>query len=316
MVKIKRIDDFATMTESITHNNMESEMAVMFADISGSTRLYERLGDTRAFAAINNCLDILRRLTEVHRGRVVKTIGDEIMAVFPDAALAAQTACEMQLEVSALPPLDGVQMAIRIGFHFGTVIESKEDGDVFGDTVNTAARMAGIAHAGHIITSDATVKQLPAIMRSSIRALEALTVKGKTEDIRVCEVLWQESSEMTMMVNRTFTPQQADAVVRLVHSGQEFIVNADRPSLTLGRDEQADIVIEDRRASRMHGRIERRRDKFVFVDQSANGSYLTFRGEDEIELRREEVVLRGSGSISLGHPYQKDPSEVVEFFCE
>lgn len=304
------------MNVAIMQNSREREMAVMFADVSGSTRLYEQLGDARAFTAINNCLDILRRLTEAHRGRVVKTIGDEIMAVFPDASAAAQTACEMQLDVAALPPMDGVRMAIRIGFHAGTVIENLDDGDVFGDTVNTAARMAGIANAGQIITSEATVKQLPPILRSSIRALEALTVKGKAEDIRVCEVLWQESSEMTMMVNRTFPPPQAEPVLRLAHSGQQFLVNTERPAITLGRDEQADIVIQDRRASRMHARIERRRDKFVFVDQSANGSFLTFRGEDEIELRREEVVLRGSGSISLGHSYRQDPSEVVEFFCE
>ncbi|MBI1424328.1 MAG: FHA domain-containing protein [Gammaproteobacteria bacterium] len=290
---------------------------MLFADVSGSTRLYEYLGDTLAFATINNCLTILRRLTEAHQGRVVKTIGDEIMAVFPDAGLAVQTACEMQLEMKAQPPVGNAQVAIRIGFHYGSVIESGQgDGDVFGDTVNIAARMASIANGGQIITSETTVKQLPPIMRSSIRALDALTVKGKAEDIQVFEVIWQESSEMTMMVSRTLTPSLAEPVVRLIHAGQEFIVNAQRLSLTLGRGEQADIIFQDRRASRMHGRIERRRDKFVFVDQSANGSYLTFSGEDEIELRREEVVLRGNGSISLGHPYRKDPSETVEFFCE
>lgn len=296
--------------------NAEREMAVLFADISGSTRLYEQLGDAQAFAAIDNCLARLRRLTEAHQGRVVKTIGDEIMAVFPDAGLAVQTACEMQMEMEAQPPLGETRVMIRIGFHYGSVIESQADGDVFGDTVNIAARMASIANGGQIITSEATVKQLPPIMRSSIRALDALTVKGKAEDIRVFEVIWQESSDMTMMVSRTFTPPQVEPVLRLVHAGEEFIVNAQRPSLTMGRGDQADIVFQDRRASRVHARIERRRDKFVYVDQSANGSYLTFRGEDEVELRREEVVLRGNGSISLGHPYQKDPSEVVEFFCE
>ena len=65
----------------------------------------------------------------------------------------------------------------------------------------------------------------------------------------------------------------------------------------------------------MHAKIERRRDKFVFIDQSSNGSYITFKGENEILLRREELLLRGSGSISFGHTYSKDPSEVVEFFC-
>ena len=300
----------------IASSNIEREMAVLFADVSGSTRLYELLGDTRAFATINNCLDILRRITGAHGGRVVKTIGDEIMAAFPDAISAVQAASAMQMEVSGQPPVDNTRVAVRIGFHYGPVLENKADGDVFGDTVNIASRMANIAHGGQIITSEMTVSEFPPIMRTSTRLLDALTVKGKTDDIKVHEVIWLESEETTMMVGRTHSILPAKSTVRLVHQGREFIINADRPSITLGRDSQADIVIGDPRASRMHARIERRRDKFVFVDQSSNGSYITIKEEDEIQLRREELVLRGSGSISLGHSYKKDPSEIVEFFCE
>lgn len=300
------------MTDSIPNNK-----AVLFADISGSTRLYEQLGDALAFNTVSDCLALMRRLTEAHQGRVVKTIGDEIMAVFPDASTAVQAACELQLELEAQPPVRGnIRVAVRIGFHYGPVIENRHDGDVFGDTVNIAARMAELANSEQIITTDATIAQLPPIMRGSVRALDALTIKGKAEDIKVFEVLWQEGSDVTMMVSRTFVPPEAGAVVRLLHAGEEFTVDAGRPLLTMGRGEQADITFQDRRASRMHARIERRRDKFVFVDQSANGSYVTFNGEDEVSLHREEVALRGSGRISLGHPYSKDPSEIVEFFCE
>lgn len=303
------------MTEN-TSSSAEPEKAVLFADISGSTRLYEILGDTRALATINGCLDILQRLTKDHRGRVVKTIGDEIMALFPDADTAVQTACEMQLAVTAMPPVDNIRIAIRIGFHCGPVIEDERDGDVFGDTVNTAARMANIAKGGQIITSGVTVSKLPRVMRASARLLDALTVKGKAEDIEVFEVIWQESSEMTMMSGRTQSLHAAqEAGLRLVHRGEEFILDAERPSAMLGRDAQAEVVIQDRMASRAHAKIERRRDKFVFIDQSTNGSYITINGEKEIQLRREELLLRGSGRISFGHSYSKDPSEVVEFFC-
>lgn len=296
--------------------NTQQDKAVLFADVSGSTRLYEVLGDARAFAAINGCLDILRKVTAAHSGRVVKTIGDEIMAVFPDAVAAAQAACEMQLAVSAQPAIDNTQVAIRIGFHFGPVLESPGDGDVFGDTVNVAARMAGIAKAQQIITTDATVATLPPIMHASTRTFNSLSVKGKADDIAVREVIWQASEDMTMMVSNTFPPQGAEPTLQLIHQGDRFTVNAGHPAVTIGRDEQADIVVQDRRASRMHARIERRRDKFVFVDLSSNGSYILVKGETEIQLRREEFVLRGSGSISLGHPYQKDPTEIIEFFCQ
>ena len=303
------------MTEKIP-SNIEQEMTVLFADISGSTRLYELLGDTLAFSTIHNCLDVLRRITGAHGGRVIKTIGDEIMAVFPDATSAVQAASEMQSEISAQPLVDNARIAIRIGFHYGSVLENRTDGDVFGDTVNIASRMANIAQGGQIITSEITVSKFPQIMRASTRMLDALTVKGKAEDIKVFEVIWLESAETTMMVGRTNTILPTKSAVRLIHRDREFVINADRPSITLGRDNQADIVIEDPRASRMHARIERRRDKFVFIDQSSNGSYITINGEDEIQLRREELVLRGSGSISLGHSYKKDPTEVVEFSCE
>lgn len=290
------------------------ERTVLFADVSGSTRLYEVLGDARAFAAISDCLDILRKLTAAHSGRVVKTIGDEIMAVFPDAMTAVHAACEMQLVVSSRKPVDDVRVAIRIGLHYGAVLES--DGDVFGDTVNVAARMAGIAKAEQIITTGSTVSALPPIMRASTRALSTLSIKGKADDVEVREVIWQESEEMTMMVGNTLPPSAAEPTLKLVHQGETFVVDASRPSVTIGRDEQADIVIQDKRASRMHARIERRRDKFVFVDISSNGSYLIVKGEAEIQLHREEFVLRDSGSISLGHSYKKDPTEVVEFLCQ
>ena len=69
-------------------------------------------------------------------------------------------------------------------------------------------------------------------------------------------------------------------------------------------------------ASRLHARIERRRDKFVLIDQSTNGTYVTLEGEKEILLRREELILRGRGHISFGHTYQPEPAEVLRFACE
>jgi class 3 adenylate cyclase len=298
---------------STSSTNTQQDKAVLFADVSGSTQLYELLGDERAFDAINGCLEILRRLTISHSGQVVKTIGDEIMAVFPDAMSAVQAACEMQLVISAKPAIDDTHVAIRIGFHFGPVLENPNDGDVFGDTVNIAARMAQIANAQQIITTGATVSLLPPIMRAGTRTFNSLSIKGKTDNIEVREVIWQESEEMTMMVGNTYTPKPSEPPLTLIHQGDQFIMDEVHPILTIGRDEQANIVIQDRRASRMHAKIERRRDKFVLVDLSSNGTYVIIKGETEIELRREEFVLRESGTISLGHSFKKDPSEFIEF---
>src|SRR2546425_11994961 len=76
---------------------------VLFADVSGSTQLYEAAGDTTAHGAIAGCLDVMRKAVEGARGRVVKTIGDEEMALFPSADAAAAGAATMLGAVEALP---------------------------------------------------------------------------------------------------------------------------------------------------------------------------------------------------------------------
>src|SRR6266540_1962846 len=140
------------------------ERAILFADVSGSTALYELLGDRPAAKAIEACLDELRGIVAKHDGQVVKTIGDEIMVVFGNGEAACNAALEMQQRVIALPPTAGVKLAIRIGFHFGLVLEDK--GDFWGDGVNTAARLAALAKRSEEHTSGATANALPAAPRS------------------------------------------------------------------------------------------------------------------------------------------------------
>ena len=288
-----------------------SELAVLFADVSGSTRLYETLGDERAFATVGECLALVRAACEGHGGRVVKTIGDEMMAAFTRADAAAQAALSMQAAVSAAQFAGVAKLAIRAGFHFGPAIVT--DGDVFGDSVNVAARLAGVAHASQVITSAATVSLMSPWLRARTREIGALTVKGKLRDMNVCELLWQDAGEdLTTLATRVAS---APARIAIRHGGREVILDEWKSALALGRDAQNDVVIADRLASRMHARIERRRDRFVLVDHSSNGTFLTLDGEPEMPLRREEFVLRGRGRISFGHAHAADPAETVEFAC-
>ena len=83
----------------------EKELSVLFADVSGSTRLYEKLGDTEALRAVDRCLKRMERAVEGFRGRIVKNIGDEVMAVFEKADDAFQAATEMQQRITDLPEL-------------------------------------------------------------------------------------------------------------------------------------------------------------------------------------------------------------------
>ena len=289
----------------------DTELAVLFADVSGSTRLYEKLGNAQALVAVARCLDLVRAVCEGRGGRVVKTIGDEAMTVFRSVDDTAEAAAEVQAKLAELAPVGGTRLAMRIGFHFGPAIEA--EGDVFGDCVNVAARLVALAKASQVITSSETVAALSPWLRSRFRELDSLTVKGKAQDVRICELLWQESAdELTALATR---PKSQPAKMWLRLGEREIELTESQDALTLGRDLQCDVVIGDKMASRMHARIERRRDKFVLVDQSSNGTYVTVEGEKEILVRREELVLRGRGEISFGHAAQAGAAEVLTFSC-
>jgi hypothetical protein len=177
--------------------------------------------------------------------------------------------------------------------------------------VNVAARMVAQAKGGQVILSAAAVAALAAPLRARVRQIDSLNVKGKLDDIGIFELLWQDSeAELTAMATR---PRALPAHLRLRHGARDLELDEARPSCTFGRDLSNDVVIADRLASRMHARVERRRDKFVLADQSSNGTYVTIEGEPEVALRREEMILRGRGRISFGHARGDGAGESVEF---
>jgi class 3 adenylate cyclase len=283
-------------------------LAVLFADVVGSTRLYESFGDDQAKQMIDDCLAALRGVVQQYGGRVIKTIGDEIMCVLPSADSGCLAATDMQHKIMALPKVSNVQRSVRIGWHFGPVIE--ENNDVFGDTVNLAARMAGLAKGMQIITTGTTVASLSPVLQLSTRSIAALSVKGKGDEVAVSEVIWQGGEELTMSTS-SIAFAAKPVTLRLQHGSQT--VELDHDSIVLGRDPQCNLVINDRNASRQHARIERRRDKFFLVDQSTNGTFVAFANEPELVLRREELMLRGSGRIGFGHSLDQDGTETVAF---
>ncbi len=305
-------DPFAE-TQRVASLDGQKVVAVLFADIAGSTSLYEVLGDARAKAMIDEALAAMTAVTLQQGGRVVKTIGDEVMCVFEGADRGFIAATDMQTKIDQLPVVNGAKRKIRVGFHAGPVIE--ENGDVFGDTVNTAARMAGLAKGMQIFTTRATVDMLSPALRAGTRDIASLSVKGKADDMRVCEVIWQEGGDLTMTADSIVLPQMQTTLL-LRHGAREIVMNASKTSVALGRDAGSDFIIADPKASRNHARIEKRRDKFFIADQSTNGTFVSFAGEVETSLRREEVMLRGSGFIVFGHSASDSKAEIVEFMIQ
>jgi class 3 adenylate cyclase len=271
--------------------------AILFADISGSTALYELLGDKPATRAIENCFGQLREVVAKLQGQVVKTIGDEIMVVFGKPEAACEAAMEMQHRMAALPPVAGVKLAIRVGFHFGPVLEKA--GDYLGDGVNIASRLTGLAKGGQILTSGATAESLPSAQQNHLRDLAALPMKGKQAAIRVFELLWGDADDVTLM--ETLASSARIEVSLTLELGRRRVrFPADKATLSLGRDRDCDLIVREKTASRRHARIERSGAQYVLVDESTNGTYVFIEGDREVMLRRDSVMLRGRGKIALG----------------
>lgn len=291
----------------------ERQTTVLFADISGSTKLYEDEGDKAAMEAIARCLEELQKAVTSSNGRVVKTIGDEVMAVFRHPDGAAMTAGKMQNAIDALPFVGDTKLAVRVGFHTGPVIQSEND--LFGDTVNIASRLTEQAGRGQIITSQETANQLGPTYRDSTRPLYAIHMKGKAEEVALCELIWRRVGDMTVsFATRTIT-RPVTIKMRLVYQGREIVRRRDRDSIVLGRDQQCGLVVTGTMASRQHCVIERRGDKFILADQSTNGTYVTPEGGAEILLQREEFTLNRHGWISFGQP-RAHTDDIVEYFTE
>ena len=286
--------------------------AVLFVDISGSTRLYETLGDEQALARVGRSLALIARVCEDCGGKVIRTTGDGALCMFEtaDAALRASRLMQEKTDQQQEPGEPG--LGIHIGCHFGPVLAS--GGDLYGDTVNLAARVAGLAKVGQIITTADTIDKLSPALADQARKLDRVPVKGKQEAVTIFEFLWQDSDDLTAYGTRPDYGLAARIVLK--YEGREWRFEGPG-DLSFGRDGACDVVVGDRKASRQHARIERRRDKFVLADHSSNGTWVWIAGEAEnVVLRREELMLRASGLIGLGHSPTDGQGAPVEFSCQ
>jgi adenylate cyclase len=294
---------------------MESsrQTTVLFADITGSTRLYETAGDSRAVDAIGVCMQKLREAAESHGGRVVKTMGDAVMALFPSPNAAAAAAARMQTDVESLPAVGDRKLGVRIGFQSGPVIQ--RENDVFGDTVNLAYRLHEQAVKGQVLTSDDTASMLAPLIRGATRRLYPVPMKGKAAEVELFELLWEQNPDITDLAKTVSLLRSPQARLRLAYRGRDIVRRRGSESITLGRDKSCELMIADHKASRQHCTIERRQDTFVLRDHSTNGTYITVVGELEVLLQREDFTLRKHGWITFGQS-RAETTDIVEYFCE
>jgi adenylate cyclase len=290
-------------------------ITILFADISGSTRLFETRGDVEARALCSAVLGALSSITKRNSGGVVKTIGDEIMCTFPQPKDALFAAVEMQKRVSSDLNWARDHIGIRVGLHHGEAL-LEADGDVYGDAVNTAARMAQLAKREQIVTTSSTVAAVSNAGSFRIRSLGEALVKGKLLPVEIVDLLWQEDTSNVTMVTtlpdwkqllaQKLVMRARESVMEMIESSQPF---------GLGREPSNQCIVDNEWVSRNHATIEFQRGQFLITDRSTNGTYVKIGDDDEIRLHRDSMPLRKSGSISLGQSAEKDPASVVSFQC-
>lgn len=284
---------------------------VMFASFIGTSSVVEAAGDAAAQDAITRCMDRIGGAVTSCGGRVTKTTHDKVMILIATPDAAADTAVAIHTAVDQFPAVAAIKLAIGIGFHYGPVIQKETD--VFGDTVNLASRLGEQAAKGQIITTQDTGALFSPIYRPWMRKLGTVEIKGRSDQVEICELVWRADDSATLVAKRR-TERTGVEKLKLKYRGVEVVRRREKDAIVVGRDTDCGMVVDDDQVSRHHCTIERRGDKFILADTSSNGTYVTVQGEEEVQLKREELTLRKRGWIAFGQP-RAAAKETVEFIC-
>jgi adenylate cyclase len=288
---------------------------VVFADLVGSTSMFERLGDETASRFVTQLVGALSQVFEQHSGRVVKLLGDGLFVVFPqegDALAACISIQKRFLEKPIRAGGSGAPVQMQMGIESGEVVEI--DGDCFGDTVNSAARLADLAGAAQILTTQNVWSALGPLQQASLRSLGAMHLRGRAEASHVYRVEWQSGrDEDATMMGRSMADQASPQVLSLEGGGQTVKIDARSLAISIGRGTGASLALNDPRVSRMHATLEWRGGQFVLSDASSYGTWVYFGKQSEaVVLRRTECYLVGSGQISAGCE-RREGSPLISF---
>lgn len=286
--------------------------AVLFADVVSSVNLFVAHGDVKARELMRPLLVGLGDCVRSHRGTVVKHIGDAIMAHFQSADEAAGAAVAMQ-DLAAASSADGLPLSIRVGFHYGDVL--REPNDIFGDTVNVAARLVASCKGRRILTTAETRDRLCEALRLQTTYCGARRLKGRSEDTDLYELAWEPDAEVT----RVQQVEEAVVVTSRLHlecGGTVVDLEGEQPPLRIGREAHNDVVVDDKQVSREHATIEWFAGKFVLVDRSTNGTCVCFDGEEPFVLKDGVITLRSRGELGFGRHPQREQGAFMRFRCE
>jgi class 3 adenylate cyclase len=299
-----------------------ADRTVLFADLRGSTSLFETLGNAEATSVVTHCVAALARPVVAHGGQVVKTLGDGLMAVFPAPLPAAIAQAQMHDELDAIVARGQERGAsaglkalkLQVGIARGEVVEM--GGDCFGDAVNVAARLLDHAGDNETLATAEVIGELPSEWQERFRSLDRLVLRGRSEPVQV-HVLGGRRTTSELPATQFGDVSLPVAVepdgLRLVWLDLHRVYASQQLPVVLGRSPQAAFCVDDSRVSRSHARVDWHSGSFQLTDLSFNGTYVRFADGEIVSLRRGSCTLHGSGAIGLGGAPSDPASATVAF---
>ena len=294
---------------------------IVFADIAGSTGLYEIMGNAGATRAVTALTRDMGLAIKFGAGRVVKKLGDGVLGVFeePGQAIAAMVRLmrEHTLRSQQLPLSHRLQM--RIGLASGAVVEV--DGDCYGDTVNVASRLCERAGPGEIFATEDTVQAMAPQRGVQPIRLGHLEIRGKAESLVAYQIEWREEEDEASLTLQAGLPSVLGSLedksvgsITMEWKGQRHRFSSADGSLHLGRATDCHLCVDDPRVSRLHARIDWRKGTLVLTDLSSFGSWVRFEGSSSlVSLRRDACLLHGRGQIAMGVTFADHSAPVISF---
>ncbi len=262
-----------------------------------------------AAPSLTRYLQVLGQAAALSGGRVLHTHANGVLALFssPDAAAAA--AARMHAYTRALPETSD-NPGVRIGFHAGPV--GQRNDEIFGDTVNLALQLADQAKSGQILTSHDTASNLSPALQELVRPSGHAKVHGKA-DLLLGELVWRDG--VNSIISACGASVAVHVVLRLTYRGKALVRRREGDAVSIGRDAECDLQVDNLNVSRRHCSIERRGAVFTLRDHSTNGSFVTIAGQAEVRVREQELPLGRSGAIALGQSAAA-AEHLVRYSCE
>ncbi|MEN9626917.1 MAG: hypothetical protein RJA10_143 [Pseudomonadota bacterium] len=283
-----------------------ADRTVLFADLRGSTSLFETLGNAEATSVVTHCINAMAKPVTECGGHVVKTLGDGLMAVFTDSAPAVQASIVMHEVLESIVQKGSERGAssglralrLQIGMARGEVVEM--GGDCFGDAVNVAARLIDHAGDNETLVTVEVLQGVPQDTRGRFRSLDRLALRGRAEPVQVHVLAKRRVGDAAVTQFGDVSISGEPEGLRLTWNTVSRMFDGRQLPVVLGRSPQVNFCVDDSRVSRSHARVDWYSGSFQLTDLSYNGTYVRFNDGEIVSLRRGSCTLHGSGTVGLG----------------